>query len=75
MSPQAPVDEHGEELLANELNQLSFKDRNDYQGKLKDSIEFNLVVSFVLFIKTVFYALTYVNHLLLFSSYKIFSLP
>ena len=43
MSPQAPGDEHGEELLANELNQLSFKDRNDYQGKLKDSIEFNLI--------------------------------
>ena len=35
MSPQAPGDEHGEVLLANELNQLSFKDRNDYQGKLK----------------------------------------
>jgi hypothetical protein len=28
-----PVDEHSEVLLARELNQLSFKDRNDYQGK------------------------------------------
>jgi hypothetical protein len=27
------VDEHGEVLLAKELNQLSFKDRNDYHGK------------------------------------------
>ena len=69
MSPQAPVDEHGEELLANELNQLSFKDRNDYQGKLKDSIEFNLICSTV-FIHMVLYALTHVNHVSLFSSYK-----
>jgi hypothetical protein len=28
-----PVDEHGEDLLTKELSQLSFKDRNDYQGK------------------------------------------
>jgi hypothetical protein len=28
-----PVDEHGEDLLTSELNQLSFKDRNDYHGK------------------------------------------
>jgi hypothetical protein len=28
-----PADEHGEDLLTKELNQLSFKDRNDYQGK------------------------------------------
>jgi hypothetical protein len=35
MTPRENVDEHGEVLLANELNQLSFKDRNDYQGKLK----------------------------------------
>jgi hypothetical protein len=27
------VDEHGEVLLTKELNQLSFKDRNDYHGK------------------------------------------
>jgi hypothetical protein len=27
-----PVDENSEVLLAKELNQLSFKDRNDYQG-------------------------------------------
>jgi hypothetical protein len=31
-----PVDEqHGEVLLSKELNQLSFKDRNDYQGKFE----------------------------------------
>ena len=28
-----PVDEHGKDLLTTELNQLSFKDRNDYHGK------------------------------------------
>ena len=28
-----PEDEHGEVLLAKELNQLSFKDRNDYHGE------------------------------------------
>jgi hypothetical protein len=28
-----PVDEDSELLLTRELNQLSFKDRNDYQGK------------------------------------------
>jgi hypothetical protein len=28
-----PVGEYGELLLTKELNQLSFKDRNDYQGK------------------------------------------
>jgi hypothetical protein len=27
------VYEHGEFLLAKELNQLNFKDRNDYRGK------------------------------------------
>jgi hypothetical protein len=27
-----PVDEHVDVLLTKELNQLSFKDRNDYQG-------------------------------------------
>jgi hypothetical protein len=27
------ADEHGEDLLTKELSQLSFKDRNDYQGK------------------------------------------
>jgi hypothetical protein len=30
------VDEHGEDLLTRELGQLSFKDRNDYQGKCYD---------------------------------------
>jgi hypothetical protein len=29
------ADEHGEVVLTKELNQLSFKDRNDYQGKFK----------------------------------------
>ena len=28
-----PVDEHGKDILTTELNQLSFKDRNDYHGK------------------------------------------
>jgi hypothetical protein len=32
-NPAATVDDHGEVLLTKELNQLSFKDRNDYQGK------------------------------------------
>jgi len=27
------VDEHGEDLLTKELSELSFKDRNDNQGK------------------------------------------
>ena len=26
-------DEHGEDLLTKELNQLSFRDRSDYHGK------------------------------------------
>ena len=42
------VDEHDEFLLANELNQLSFEDRNNFGGKLMmirfesfDSIRFD----------------------------------
>jgi hypothetical protein len=34
MEATNPEDEHGEVLLTKELNQLSFKDRNDFGGKL-----------------------------------------
>ena len=44
------VDEHDEFLLANELNQLSFEDRNNFGGKLMmiriirfDSIRFSII--------------------------------
>ena len=33
-----PVDEHGKDILTTELNQLSFKDRNDYHGKWWSSV-------------------------------------
>ena len=33
MLAKIPVDERGEDILTTELNQLSFKDRNDYHGK------------------------------------------
>jgi hypothetical protein len=36
-----PIDEHGEVLLTNELNQLSFQDRNDYRGKMM--IRFSII--------------------------------